>query len=44
MASVKRDYYEVLRVSRNAEQAEIKKSFRRLARELHPDVSDAARR
>ncbi len=40
MASVKRDYYEVLRVSRTAEQAEIKKSFRRLARELHPDVSD----
>jgi molecular chaperone DnaJ len=40
MASVKRDYYEVLRVPRTADQAEIKKAFRRLARELHPDVSD----
>ena len=34
-----RDYYEVLGVGRNAEDAEIKKAFRRLARELHPDVN-----
>jgi molecular chaperone DnaJ len=34
-----RDYYEVLGVSRDAGDAEIKKSFRRLARELHPDVN-----
>ncbi len=34
-----RDYYEVLGVSRDADDAEIKKSFRRLARELHPDVN-----
>ncbi|HET6550410.1 MAG TPA: molecular chaperone DnaJ, partial [Solirubrobacter sp.] len=34
-----RDYYEVLGVSRDAEEGEIKKSFRRLARELHPDVN-----
>ena len=34
-----RDYYEVLGVARDAGDAEIKKAFRRLARELHPDVN-----
>ena len=35
-----RDYYEVLGLERAASEAEIKKAFRRLARELHPDVND----
>jgi molecular chaperone DnaJ len=34
-----RDYYEVLGVPRDADDATIKKAFRRLARELHPDVN-----
>src|SRR5437660_12607876 len=34
-----RDYYDVLGVPRDADDAEIKKAFRRLARELHPDVN-----
>src|SRR3954464_11074095 len=34
-----RDYYDVLGVSRDADETQIKKAFRRLARELHPDVN-----
>ena len=34
-----RDYYEILGVGRDADEAQIKKAFRRLARELHPDVN-----
>src|SRR5205809_6819620 len=34
-----RDPYEVLGVTRDADETAIKKAFRRLARELHPDVN-----
>ena len=34
-----KDYYDVLGVARDASDAEIKKSFRKLARKYHPDVA-----
>jgi molecular chaperone DnaJ len=37
--AAKRDYYEVLGIQKGASQEEIKKAFRRLARQYHPDVN-----
>jgi len=36
----KRDCYDVLGVGRDADEGDVKKAFRRLARELHPDVNN----
>lgn len=38
----KRDYYEVLGVDRNASQDDVKKAFRSMARQYHPDVNKAS--
>ena len=41
MAKRKRDYYTVLGVARDASEPDLKRAFRELARQHHPDVNPA---
>ena len=38
-STIKRDYYEVLGISKGASESDIKKAFRKLARKYHPDIN-----
>ena len=38
---MKKDYYEVLGISKTATDAEIKSAFRKMAKQYHPDITKA---
>ena len=44
MTEQKRDYYEVLGVDKNADEATIKKAYRTLAKKYHPDMTNCTKR
>ena len=39
MAEQKRDYYEVLGISKGASEDELKKAYRKMAKQYHPDLN-----
>ena len=44
MATTSRDYYQILGLSKSASADDIKKAFRRLARQVHPDLHSGAKK
>jgi len=44
MATTERDYYDVLGIARNATPEDIKKAYRKLARQYHPDLHTGSRK
>jgi len=44
MATTARDYYQILGIARSASADDIKKAFRRLARQYHPDLHSGAKK